>query len=117
MHFAKTIIPSLLFACTGAAYAADANPIDGRKLSESAVTVIETTKPGSPGKSFAAGTIISAPVDTLCAVIQDYPSYPGFMPNTEATVVAMANSAQAVIDVTLKLPMGKIKKYRLRMEP
>ena len=114
MYLAK-IIPVLLLACASTAHGADA--IDVRKLSESAVTLIDTSKPGSAGKSFAAGTLISAPVDTLCAIIQDYPSYPGFMPNTESTAVAMATATQTVIDVTLKLPMGKIKKYRLRMEP
>jgi hypothetical protein len=113
MHFVKAILPALLFACASA-QAADV--IDVRKLSESGVTLIETSKEGSPGKSFAAGTIINAPLETLCAAVQDYASYPSFMPNTESTTVAMTNASQAVIDVTLKLPMGKIKKYRLRME-
>ncbi len=115
MQFAKAAIPLLLFASTAVAQAAD--PIDPRKLSETAVTVVETSKPGSPGKAFVAGTIINAPVETLCALIQDYADYPNFMPNTESTKVAMAGTGQTVIDVTLKLPMGKIKKYRLRMEP
>ncbi len=115
MHFVKATLPALLFACASVVQAADV--IDVRKLSESGVTLIETSKEGSPGKSFAAGTIINAPLDTLCAAVQDYASYPSFMPNTESTTVAMTNASQAVIDVTLKLPMGKIKKYRLRMEP
>jgi ribosome-associated toxin RatA of RatAB toxin-antitoxin module len=115
MHVLKSILPVLLCACVGAAYGADV--IDARKLSETSVTLVETTKAGSPGKSFAAGTIINAPFETLCSVVQDYASYPSFMPNTESTTIAMATSAHAVIDVTLKLPMGKIKKYRLRMEP
>jgi ribosome-associated toxin RatA of RatAB toxin-antitoxin module len=115
MQFVKATLPFLLFACAGATQAAD--PIDVRKLSDTSVTVVETTRAGSPGKSFVAGTIINAPVETLCAMIQDYASYPSFMPNTESTVVAMKSRSQAVIDVTLKLPMGKIKKYRLRMDP
>jgi hypothetical protein len=115
MHFVKATITFLLFACAGAAHCADS--IDVRKLSETGVTLVETSKEGSPGKSFAAGTIINAPLETLCAAVQDYASYPSFMPNTESTTVAMTAGSQAVIDVTLKLPMGKIKKYRLRMEP
>ncbi len=115
MHLIKAIVPFLLLAGAGAAQAAD--PIDARKLSETSVTLVETSKPGSAAKSFAAGTIINAPVEKLCALIQDYPDYPSFMPNTESTKVAMSRPGQAIIDVTLALPMGKIKKYRLRMEP
>ena len=115
MQFVKALFPFLLLGCASAAQAAD--PIDARKLSESAVTVVETTKPGSPAKSFVAGTIINAPVEKLCALIQDYPDYPNFMPNTESTKVAMSKPGHTIIDVTLTLPMGKIKKYRLRMEP
>ncbi len=115
MHLIKAILPILLLAGAGAVQAAD--PIDARKLSETSVTLVETSKPGSAAKSFAAGTIINAPVEKLCALIQDYPDYPSFMPNTESTKVAMSRPGQAIIDVTLALPMGKIKKYRLRMEP
>lgn len=114
MHLVKAIIPFLL-GCASAAQAAD--PIDARKLSETAVTLVETSKPGSAAKSFAAGTIINAPVEKLCALIQDYPDYPSFMPNTESTKVAMSKPGHTIIDVTLTLPMGKIKKYRLRMTP
>jgi ribosome-associated toxin RatA of RatAB toxin-antitoxin module len=115
MHFFKATISLLLLACASAAQAAD--PIDARKLTESGVTLVETTKEGSAGKSFAAGTIMSVPMDTLCTLVQDYESYPSFMPNTESAKVAMATPTRAVVDVTLKLPMGKIKKYRLEMAP
>jgi ribosome-associated toxin RatA of RatAB toxin-antitoxin module len=115
MYLAQATIPLLLLACASAALAAD--PIDPGKLSETAVTLVDVSKPGSPGKSFVAGTIIDAPVEKLCALIQNYEDYPSFMPNTESTKLAMATATQSVIDVTLKLPMGKIKKYRLRMDP
>ena len=115
MHHVKAVIPFLLLACAGAVQAAD--PIDARKLSETTVTLVETTKPGSAAKSFVAGTIINAPFDKLCALVQDYPDYPSFMPNTESTKVAMSKPGNTIIDVTLTLPMGKIKKYRLRMTP
>lgn len=114
MHLVKAIIPLVLWGCASAAQAAD--PIDARKLSETTVTLVETSKPGSAVKSFAAGTIINAPVEKLCALIQDYPNYPSFMPNTKSTKVALSRPGQTIIDVTLALPMGKIKKYRLRME-
>lgn len=114
MQHIHATLSLLLLGCCGAVQAAD--PVDLRKLSESAVTLVETTKPGSAGKSFVAATIINAPVESLCALIQDYADYPSFMPNTESAKVAMATAGRAVVDVTLKLPMGKIKKYRLGME-
>jgi ribosome-associated toxin RatA of RatAB toxin-antitoxin module len=115
MQFVKTTFAVMLVVCAGAVHAAD--PIDARKLSETAVTVVETSTPGSAAKSFAAGTIINARMDTLCALVQDYAGYPSFMPNTESAKVAMATPAHAIVDITLKLPMGKMKKYRLEMEP
>lgn len=106
---------SLLASIAGAAHAAD--PIDMRNLSDSAVTMVDVSKAGSPGKSFVAATIINAPIPQLCALIQNYEAYPGLMPNTQSTRISQTGTGFSVIDVTLKLPMGKIKKYRLRMEP
>jgi hypothetical protein len=68
--------------CSHAALAAE--PIDVSKLSDSAVTMVELSKPGSPGKTFAAGTIINAPMPEVCALLQNYGAYPGFMPYTES---------------------------------
>lgn len=81
------------------------------------VTLAEVSKPGSPAKSFVATTSINAPLAAVCAALQDYPSYPAFMPNTASTVVSQSGAGYSLIDVTLKLPMGKVKKYRLKMEP
>ena len=106
---------ALLVFSAGAAFAAEA--LDLRHLSESAVALADVSQPGSPGKSFVAATIINAPVPELCALIQNYEAYPGFMPNTQSTKVSQRGASFSVIDVVLKLPLGKIKKYRLRMEP
>jgi len=116
MHVRLSRLGCLLFASAlGAAHAAD--PIDNRTLSDAKVTMVDVSKAGSPGKTFMAGTIINASVPDICAVLQDYASYPAFMPNTESAKVSQSGAAHTLLDVTLKLPMGKIKKYRLRMEP
>ena len=107
---------ALALYATGAG-AAPADAIDPRTLSDSKVTLVDVGKPGSARKSFVAGTIVNAPLAQVCAVLHDYASYPSFMPNTASTLVMQQGADYAVIDVTLKLPMGKIKKYRLRMEP
>jgi hypothetical protein len=104
---------ALLGACAGAL--AD-NGIDIAKLSGTEVALADVSKAGQPGKSFMAATIIDAPLPTLCAMIQDYAAYPSFMPNVDKVAVVRATDATQV-DMTLKLPLGKVKKYRLRMEP
>jgi hypothetical protein len=105
---------SLLAFAAGAAFAAE--PPELRHLSEASVALADVSQAGSAGKSFVAATIIDAPLPALCALIQNYEAYPAFMPNMQSTKVARSG-AFSVVDVTLKLPLGKIKKYRLRMEP
>ena len=112
----QTRLSFLLLACAaGTAFATE--PIDMRHLSESTVVLADVSKTGDTGKSFVAATIINAPLPELCALLQDYEAYPRFMPSTQSTKVSQTGPSFSVIDVTLKLPMGKIKKYRLRMEP
>ncbi len=117
MQSTFTRVTGMLFGYALVAAAHGAEPIDATKLSDTAVTMVELTKPGSPGKTFAAGTIINAPLADVCTLLQNYSAYPTFMPNTESAKVSQAGSGHALVDVALKLPMGKIKKYRLRMEP
>lgn len=105
-------IAALLSGST-AVFAAD---LDVSTLSETAVETKDVSHSGVAGKSFIAGTIIDAPVTKLCAIIDNYADYPSFMPNTDKTVIVQATDASTVVDMTLKLPLGKIKKYRLRMD-
>jgi len=114
MHLLKFAVAWLLLPC---AVAHAANDIDMDKLSETKIALVEVTKAGSPAKSFVAATLIGAPVQQLCTLIQQYEAYPSFMPNTTATKVSYKGAGFSIIDVTLGLPLGKVKKYRLRMEP
>lgn len=91
--------------------------IDVNSLSETQVVVSDVSKPAIPGKSFLAATIINAPMQKLCSIIQDYSDYPNFMPNTDKTQILYAAEDHAIVNMILKLPLGKVKKYRLRLEP
>lgn len=115
MHVLKFSLSCALSVLAAGAIAAD--EATTATLSESKVSLAEVTKQGSAGKSFIAGTLIAAPVSQLCALLQDYEAYPSFMPNTTSTKLTQKGAGYSVIDVTLGLPMGKVKKYRLRMEP
>jgi len=117
LRMKRIIAPALIIYGGAFAYADTEHAIDMNNLSETQVTMADVSKSGAAGKSFIAATIINAPMQTLCSVIQDYSGYPGFMPNMEKVKVTRAADQTALVDMTLKLPLGKIKKYRLKMEP
>ena len=101
----KSLIVQTLLVCGPAlTYASTEQSIDMNRLSDTQVTMADVSKPGSPGKSFVAATIINAPMASLCAILQDYASYPGFMPNTEKVKVTRGADQTSLVDMTLKLP-------------
>lgn len=92
-------------------------PVTATAAAATEVQLTDISKQGMPGKTFAASTSMPASVATLCAAIQDYASYPQFMPNVDKVKVAPAGAGASLVDITLKLPMGKTKQYRLKMTP
>ncbi len=86
-------------------------------LAAADVALQDISKPGMPGKTFAASTTMAASVATVCATIQDFAGYPQFMPNVDKITVAPGGAGTSLVDITLKLPMGKTKRYRLKMTP
>ncbi|RSZ58495.1 hypothetical protein HF313_06950 [Massilia atriviolacea] len=112
----RLVFAATLFCASACPGAFADTGIDSARLSDTSVDLADVGKAGQPGKAFMAATIINAPLPKLCAMIQDYPSYPAFMPNVDKVAVVRRDDATQV-DMTLKLPLGKVKKYRLRMEP
>jgi hypothetical protein len=107
--------------CRGA-YAQAINPAT---LSETDVSVIEVAQAAQSGKTFAAMTIIDAPPHKLCAIVQDYGAYGRYMPNTRSAELVSglppgspqgAPPGSVLVDMTLDLPLGKVKRYRLRLD-
>lgn len=111
-HF-LALAPSLAFA---SAMAASQAP-DPATLASGAVQVVEASDGVQPGKAFTAWTLIAASVPRLCAMVQDYPSYASYMPNTKSALPVGAGDGYVLVDMTLELPLGQEKKYRLRLEP
>lgn len=107
------LAPSLAFA---SAMAASQAP-DAAALAGGAVQVTEAPSPGLPGKAFTAWTLVAASVPRLCALVQDYPAYSSYMPNTKSALPVGAGDGFVLVDMTLDLPLGQEKKYRLRLEP
>ena len=92
--------------------AADASPAD-----EAGVQVIELPAGAHPGKTFTAYTLIPAPVSKLCSIVQDYAAYASYMPNTRSAQTVSSGEGYVIVDMTLDLPLGQEKRYRLRLEP
>lgn len=89
---------------------------DLASLSGGTVQVAEAPSPGLPGKAFTAWTLVQSPVPRLCAMVQDYASYPSYMPNTKSALPVGEGDGYVLVDMTLDLPLGQQKKYRLRLE-
>lgn len=59
---------------------------------------------------YEAAGIINAPKEALYSLLQSYEKYPEFMPNVEKIEIKENDKSFAVLDYTLKLPMG-IRRY------
>jgi hypothetical protein len=92
-------------------------PPDAAELAGGAVSVVQAPTGGQPGKAFTAWTLVAAAVPRLCAMVQDYASYSSYMPNTKSALPVGAGEGYVLVDMTLELPLGQEKKYRLRLEP
>lgn len=112
-----TTVLTGIAACLLVLSSTQAAQLDASKFSETQVQLIDLSKADSNGKTFAAGTILNAPVSKVCTTIQAYEDYPSFMPNTARAKVNRQPDETALVDFTLNLPLGKVKKYRLKMTP
>jgi len=109
-----------LFILTGISYADIANlklKTEEKKLIEQGeVIVYEIPTNHKKGRTFKAIGLINAKVDHVYKTLQDFESYPEFMPNLEKIEVLEHNAHSAVLNYTLDLPLNKVKKYRLYTE-
>ncbi|MBC3918818.1 hypothetical protein H8L32_15095 [Undibacterium sp. CY18W] len=115
--FTRHALVCSLLAITQIQTQAGAAQLDVSKFNDTDVQLLDQSKPDSNGKTFVAGTILNAPVSKVCAILQAYEDYPSFMPNTAKAKVARQPDESALVDFTLNLPLGKVKKYRLKMMP
>ena len=114
-----TFFVALFFALGRSACSQTTVPqdLDLSTVTETHVEVIDVSNLAVPGNTYVAATLMNGSVQKLCSAIMNYSEYPQFMPNTDkTTIVSMAEDA-TVIEMTLGLPLGKHKKYRLKMMP
>jgi hypothetical protein len=70
--------------------------------------------PGRKGRTFEAVGILHGSLDEAFAVLTDFGSYPEYMPNIGAIKIREVAGASSVVEITLHLPLGIRKQYRLR---
>ncbi len=114
---AATLAAAVAAGPAAAAPAAETPAPDAALLAGGAVHVVEVPSGGLPGKAFTAWALVPASVPQLCATVQDYPAYASYMPNTKSAQPVGAGDGYVLVDMTLDLPLGQQKKYRLRLEP
>lgn len=85
-------------------------------MAVAAIDVAEAPSQG-PGRTFVASTVIGAAPEKLCRIVQDYAGYAAFMPNVRSAIPVGAGPGYVLVDMTLDLPLGQVKQYRLRLEP
>lgn len=84
-------------------------------VSQGEIIVREIDAGDRNGRTFEAIGLINAPRKNVLTVLEDYKKYPEFMPNVSRVDIVEQSGNEAVLNYTLTLPLGKIKKYRLRI--
>jgi tetratricopeptide (TPR) repeat protein len=80
---------------------------------EGKVVVRRVPGAGKDTEEFEAMGLIEGTLDQVSGVLADYVKYPEFAPNVKETVIKDSGDG-AVVDWQLQLPMGYVKKYRLK---
>ncbi|MEJ2689173.1 MAG: SRPBCC family protein [Deltaproteobacteria bacterium] len=88
---------------------------DQNLVSQGEIIVREVPTDAQAGRTFEAIGLIDASRATVVRVLTAYESYPEFMPNVSHIDVVDQHDNEAVLDYTLTLPLGKVKKYRLKI--
>jgi len=91
------------------------NEHEKKLVAKGEVIVREIDAAGKKGRTFEAIGLIKASRNNVLRILKDYKKYPEFMPNVSRIEIVEQRGNDAVLNYTLTLPMGKIKKYRLKI--
>jgi len=121
--FASLASPLFTVSCIAASIPTNQNaahfiPLNEQQkkaVSKGEIVVREMDRAGNKGRTFEAIGLVKAPREKVVEVLKDYQKYPEFMPNVSHVEIVEQAGNEAVLNYTLTLPLGKIKKYRLRI--
>ena len=105
----------MVFFALKNAFAISLTDPERKLLEQGEITVKEIPTTGKEGKTFEAVGLIHAPRAKVIQILTEYEKYPEFMPNVSHIEIVARQNNESVLNYTLTLPLGKIKKYRLRL--
>ncbi|MCI5210290.1 MAG: hypothetical protein D3910_16205, partial [Candidatus Electrothrix sp. ATG2] len=92
------------------------NTQEKQRIHEKEVIVRERSTGGKPGKTFEAVGVIEAERELIREIVQDYQSYPNFMPNVSRIEILEQDKSTTLLNQFLALPLGKSTKYRIKVK-
>ena len=119
---AKALRNSQRYILMDPAYTESRNQTDRDRFLAQHKTAIEQGKvivrrvagAGKNTEEYEALGLIAGTLEEVSGVLADYEQYPEFMPNVKEMTVTRCDDDVATVDWELALPMGYVKKYRLR---
>ncbi len=78
------------------------------------VVVRKVPGTGKNTEEYEAMGFIEGTPEEVSSILADFEKYPEFIPNVKDTTVKNTTGDEVVVDWQLKLPMGFVKKYRLK---
>ncbi len=78
------------------------------------VVIRQVAKLEKNKQEYEAMGLIPGTVAQVSSVLTDYASYPKFMPDVKKTTVRISADKRKIVDHALGLPLGFVKKYRLK---
>ena len=119
---AKALGNSQRYVLMDSAYIEDRNLADRDQFFAEHKTAIEQGEvivrrvagAGKHTEEYEALGLIAGTLEEVSGVLADYEQYPEFMPNVKQMTIKQGTDNVATVDWELALPMGYVKKYRLR---
>jgi tetratricopeptide (TPR) repeat protein len=84
-------------------------------IAKGKIVVRRVADHGSNAEEYEAMGLIEGTLREVSGVLTDYKSYSEFMPNVEEISIRSVTDKGYVVDNKLALPMGVVKRYRLRL--
>lgn len=82
-------------------------------ITKGEIVIRQVAKLEKNKQEYEAMGLISGTVNEVSGALTDYASYPQFMPDVEEIAVRISANEGTIVDHTLGLPLGFVKKYRL----
>jgi hypothetical protein len=111
-----TLVVFLFPGVLGASQRIEMKQDEAHRVESGQIVLREISNTSSDGKTFEAVAAIPATYHQTFDVLTDFGKYNQFMPNISSAEVLKMDSTEAEVSFVLGLPLGKTKKYRLKLK-